>query len=244
MEWRDTGILLSSRPHGEAAAIVELFTPEHGRHAGVVRGGTGRKLSPHLQPGAQLDVTWRARLEDHLGSFTVEPLRARAALVMSDRFALAGMNAVLAILGFALPEREPHPDLYQRSEALLDLLGQNEIWPLGFLQWELALLDELGFALDLRSCAVTGVTEGLVYVSPKSGRAVSAAGAGDWADRLLPLPPVMRGEGEASDAEILTALGTTGYFLEHHLAAQLHGRRLPAARQQFLDRLSRRADRS
>ncbi|MCH2094683.1 MAG: DNA repair protein RecO [Rhodobacteraceae bacterium] len=241
MEWRDTGILLSSRPHGEAAAIIEMFTPEYGRHAGVVRGGTGRKLSPHLQPGAQLDVTWRARLEDHLGSFTIEPLRARAALVMTDRFALSGMTAVLATLAFALPEREPHPTLYVRSERLLDLLGQNEIWPLAFLQWELSLLETLGFALDLSACAVTGATEGLVYISPKSGRAVSAEGAGDWASRLLPLPPVMRGCGDASDAEIAIALETTGHFLQHHVAAQLQGRPLPKARQQFLDRLTRRA---
>ncbi|MDJ0821500.1 MAG: DNA repair protein RecO [Paracoccaceae bacterium] len=241
MDWRDTGILLSSRKHGETSVIIEVFTPEHGRYAGVLRGGTSRKVAPILQPGAQLDVSWRARLEDHIGTVTVEPQRSRAAMAMADRLALAGLNAVVALLAFCLPEREPHPRLYQRTESLLDLLGQMELWPLAYLRWELALLEEMGFALDLSSCAVTGAREGLVYVSPRSGRAVTAAGAGTWASQLLPLPPVMLGQGEADDAEILTALRTTGHFLKHHLAASLGDKPVPAAREAFLDRLSRRA---
>ncbi|SPF77490.1 DNA repair protein RecO [Pseudoprimorskyibacter insulae] len=241
MDWRDTGILLSTRKHGETSAIIEVFTPDHGRHAGVVRGGTSRKLAPSLQPGAQLDVSWRARLEDHIGAFTVEPQRSRAAHAMGDRLSLAGLNAVVGLLAFALPEREPHPDLYTRTEALLDLLGQSDIWPLGYLRWELALLEDMGFGLDLSCCAVTGATEGLEFVSPRSGRAVSAAGAGAWKERLLPLPPCMLGQGDAPDNEILQALRTTGHFLEHHLAPQLRGRPIPAARGQFLDRLARRA---
>lgn len=240
MEWRDTGILLSARTHGESSSIIEVFTPEHGRHAGVVRGGTSRKMAPHLQPGAQLDLAWRARLEDHIGSFSVEPQRSRAATAMGDRLSLAGLNAVVALVAFCLPEREPHPDLYRRTEALLDLLGQSDIWPLGYMRWELALLEDLGFGLDLGACAVTGATEGLVYVSPRSGRAVSAAGAGEWKDRLLPLPPCLLGLGEAPDDEILQALRTTGHFLEHHLAPQLRGRPLPAARGLLLDRLAQR----
>ena len=144
MERRDQGILLSSRTHGETSAIIEVFTPDHGRHAGVVRGGTSRKMAPVLQPGAQLDLAWRARLEDHLGTFQPELLRSRAAASMSDRLSLAGLNAVTALLLFALPEREAHPKLYSRTEALLDLLGQSDVWPLAYLQWELALLDELG----------------------------------------------------------------------------------------------------
>lgn len=241
MDWRDTGILLSTRKHGETAAIIEVFTPEHGRHAGVVRGGTSRKLAPILQPGAQLDLAWRARLEDHMGSFTVEPQRSRAALVLGNRLGLAGLNAVVGLLAFALPEREPHPELYRRSEALLDLLAHPELWPLGYLRWELALLEDMGFGLDLSCCAVTGQATGLVYVSPKSGRAVSAAGAGEWKTRLLPLPPCLLGEGDAPDGDILEALRTTGYFLEHHLAPQLRGKPVPAARGLFLDRLARRA---
>ena len=240
MEWRDQGILLSSRRHGETAAIVEVFTEGHGRHSGVVRGGASRKIAPILQPGAQIDVAWRARLEDHIGAFTVEPLRSRAALVMSDRLALAGLNAVTAILSFCLPEREAHPGLYRRTERLLDLLGQNEVWPLAYLQWELGLLEEMGYGLDLSSCAVTGTTEKLLYVSPKSGRAVSAKGAGDWADRLLPLPDVLRGQGEAEDAEIASAFRTTGYFLEAHLARDLGDRPLPEARARFVEAFSRR----
>lgn len=239
MDWRDTGILLNTRRHGENAAIIEVFTPERGRHAGVVRGGTSRKIAPILQPGAQLDVTWRARLEDHIGSFTVELQRGRTGPAMANRTALAGMNSVLALLAFTLPEREAHPDLYRRSEQLLDLLGDMELWPLAYLHWEIALLDEMGYALDLHSCAVTGATVGLVYISPKTGRAVTAQGAGDWADRLLRLPQVMLGQGEASNPEIADALTITGHFLENRLAAEQIGKLLPAARGRFLDRLRR-----
>lgn len=128
MDWRDQGALLSVRKHGETSVIIDVFTAEHGRHAGVVRGGVSRKIAPTLQPGAQLDVTWRARLEEHIGSYTVEPLRSRA-LVLSDRTALAGLNAITALLAYALPEREPHPVLYDRTQSMLDLLGINEAWP-------------------------------------------------------------------------------------------------------------------
>ena len=239
MEWRDQGILLSARRHGETSAIIEVFTPEQGRHAGIVRGGTSRKIAPSLQPGAQLDLAWRARLEDHIGAFTVEPLRSRAAVAMQDRLALAGLNAVTALLSFCLPEREPHPALYLRTETLLDMLGQGDVWPLAYLKWELRLLEEMGYALDLESCAVTGVSEDLIYVSPKSGRAVSAKGAGEWADRLLPLPAVLRG-GAGSDAEIAQGLVTTGHFLTAHLARDLGGKPLPEARARFVDAFSRR----
>lgn len=235
MEWRDHGILLSQRRHGESAAIIEVFSESHGRHAGVVRGGASRRIAPILQPGAQLDLTWRARLEDHLGTFTVEPLRSRAAQAMSGRLALAGLNTVCALLTFCLPEREVHADLYQRTEQLLDLLGQNDIWPLAYMRWEMALLEEMGFGLDLSACAATGKTENLIYVSPKSGRAVSRDGAGEWADKLLPLPPCLLGHGDAPDAEIDAALGTLGFFLEHRLAPALGNIALPEARARFLD---------
>lgn len=240
MDWRDHGILLTVRRHGESSALIEVFTQSHGRHAGLVRGGTSRKMAPHLQPGAQLDLAWSARLEDHLGTYKAEPLRSRAAIAMSSRLALAGLNAVCALLAFALPDREPHPELYARSEALLDLLDTEDLWPLGYLRWELALMEDLGYGLDLSACAVTGATEHLTYVSPKTGRAVSTKGAGDWADRLLPLPPVMLGQGAAEDIEILTALRTTGYFLESKLAPALGSRPLPEARGRFLDALARR----
>lgn len=228
------------RRHGESSAIIDVFTEEHGRHAGVVRGGASRRMAPVLQPGAQLDVTWRARLEDHLGSYHAEPLRSRAAAALSGRLALAGLNAVTALLAFCLPEREPHPDLYVRSERLLDLLEHEDLWPLAYLQWELALLEETGFGLDLSACAVTGRLAGLAFVSPKTGRAVSREGAGEWADRLLPLPPVLLGQGDAEDTEILQALRTTGYFLETHLAPSLGSHPLPEARGRLMDLLSRR----
>lgn len=239
MEWRDQGILLSTRRHGETSTIIEVFTPQRGRHAGIVRGGTSRKIAPVLQAGAQLDLTWRARLEDHIGAFTVEPVRSRAAAAMGGRLALAGLNAVTALLRFSLPEREAHLPLYRRTEALLDLLGEEEVWPLAYLQWELALLEELGYGLDLGACAVTGATEGLIYVSPKSGRAVSHEGAGEWADRLLPLPAVLRGLGDAADRDIAQAFRTTGYFLEAHLAADLGGKPLPEARARYVEAFSR-----
>ncbi len=239
IEWRDEGALLKVRKHGESSAIIEVFTQTHGRAAGIVRGGTSRKIAPILQPGAQLDVTWKARLEDHLGSFTVEPVRSRAAQVMSDRMALAGLNAVTSILAFVLPEREDHPPLYARTIQLLDLLGQGDVWPLAYLQWELALLEELGFGLTLDACAVTGSNDELVYVSPRTGRAVGRHAAGDWADKLLPLPPVLVGEGDADIAEILTALRTTGHFLTNHLVPSLGDRTLPEARARLLDVLAR-----
>ncbi|MBR9892344.1 DNA repair protein RecO [bacterium] len=241
MDWRDTGILLSTRRHGETSAILEVFTAKHGRHMGVLRGGTSRKIAPSLQPGAQLDLTWRARLEDHMGAWNVEPQRSRAASAMSDRLSLAGLNAVVALLSFCLPEREAHPALYARTESLLDLLAERELWPLAYMRWEMALLDEMGFGLDLSACAVTGTNEPLDYVSPRTGRAVSALGAGDWVARLLPLPPVMLGRGTAPDGEILDALRTTGHFLENRLAPALGDRPLPAARGLFLDRLARQS---
>ncbi|MEM6887488.1 MAG: DNA repair protein RecO [Pseudomonadota bacterium] len=239
MEWREDAILLAARPHGESSAIIDVFTPTHGRHAGVVRGGTSRKIAPILQPGAQLEVIWRARLEEHIGSFSVEPVRSRAAVVMGDRQALAGLNAVTALLRFSLPERAAFPALYSQSRQLLDLLDRQDVWPLAYLQWEVQLLETLGYGLSLGHCAVTGQTEDLVYVSPKSGRAVSRKAAGSWADRLLPLPGVLRGAGDSKDAEIAEALKTTGYFLETRLAAGQANAELPRARKRFVETFTR-----
>ncbi|MGH1578558.1 DNA repair protein RecO [Planktotalea sp.] len=235
MEWRDQGILLSVRGHGETSAIIDVFTIEHGRHAGIVRGGTSRKIAPILQPGAQIDVSWRARLEDHLGSYTVEPLRSRAAAALADRLSLAGLNAVTALLSFALPEREANPALYKQCEQLLDLLGQHSVWPLAYLRFEMALLDASGMGFDLSACAVTGTNENLCYISPRTGRAVSEQAAGPWVNRLLPLPPILKGEGQGGDAEIAQALQTTGYFLGEKLAPELGNRPLPEARARYVD---------
>ncbi|QMU58890.1 MAG: DNA repair protein RecO [Boseongicola sp.] len=239
MDWRDEGVLLAVRRHGENAAIIEVFTEFKGRHAGVVRGGAGRKLAPVLQPGAQIAVAWRARLEEHLGAFSVEPVRSRAAQLMAGRETLAALNAVTALLSFALPEREQHASLYKRTMALLDMIGEGPVWHLAYLRWELALLEDLGFGLDLGRCAVTGSSHNLVYVSPKTGRAVSSNGAGEWADRMLPLSPALVGESKGSILDVLQGLETTGYFLRHRLALSVGDKPLPEARQRFLDILSR-----
>ena len=242
MEWREEGLLLSQRRHGETAAIIEVFTENHGRHSGVVRGGASRKIAPILQPGAQLDLTWRARLEDHLGVFTVEPVKSRAAFLMNDRLTLAGLNAVTALLSFAMPEREPHGAIYQRTIAVLDMMEEGPFWPLAYLRWEMSLLEDLGFGLDLSDCAATGGTEDLAFISPRTGRAVSQAGAGVWKDRLLPLSPSLLGLGDGSPAELADGLRVTGHFLQSQLAPSLGDRPLPASRQRFLDILARQPD--
>lgn len=239
ISWTDDAALLATRPFGETSVIIEVFSEEHGRHAGVVRGGTSRKVAPLLQPGAQLSVTWKARLDQHLGSFTVEPIRSRAAAAMGDRLSLAGLNAVCGLLTMVLPEREAHAPLYDRTMGLLDLLGQTDIWPLAYLRWEQALLEEMGFGMDLSACAVRGVNEDLAFVSPKSGKAVSRDAAGEWADRLLALPPVLAGNGDATPDEIVKALATTGYFIENRLIKSLGDRPMPAARARLLDAIGR-----
>jgi len=238
MEWRDQGVLIAMRPHGESAAIIEVLTAGHGRHAGVVRGGGSRRAAAMLQPGTQVQVTWNARLGEHLGTFVVEPLASRAAM-LGDRLALAGLNAVVSLLHVSLPERDPHPGLYSRTVALLDRMMAGGDWGGDYLRWELALLEELGFGLDLSSCAVTGVREGLMFVSPRTGRAVSKAGAGDWADRLLPLPEGLGGTGPLSPAAVRDGLGLTGHFLARGLQEVLHDRPLPEARARLLSALAR-----
>lgn len=239
MEWRDQGVVLTVRPHGESAAIIEVFTATHGRHAGVVRGGASRKLAPVLQPGAQVQVTWRARLDGHIGAYTVEPVRSRAVL-LSDHLALSGLNALCALLHVALPEREDHAALWRATMPLLDAMERGGDWLPEYLRWEVLLLDELGFGLDLSRCAVTGSRDDLAFVSPRTGRAVSRAGAGDWAERLLPLPQVLMGQGGASRAEIGQGLAITGHFLSRGISG-LNDRPLPEARARFLALIARRA---
>ena len=166
MDWTDEGLLLAARPHGESAAIAEVLTAAHGRHLGVVRGGAGRRLAPVLQPGAQLHLTWRARLDAHLGALSVEPLRARAAAVLADPDRLAGLSALCALAAWALPEREPQPRLYPLTVALADAIADGADWFGPYQRWARALLEETGFGLDLTACAMTGATEGLAHVCP------------------------------------------------------------------------------
>lgn len=239
IEWEGEGALLTVRRQGEAHAIIEVLTEPHGLHAGLVRGGASRRTAPLLQPGAQLALTWRARIEEHLGAFTVEPIRSRAARVMGDRAALAGLNAICALLVFALPERAAHPRLYRATVTLLDALGDPG-WPAAYLAWERLLLEETGYGLDLSECAVTGTTEGLAHVSPRTGRAVSRTGAVGYEDRLLPLPHVLRG-GMGTPEDVLAGLGTTGHFLRTHLAPALGDRPIPEARTRLVDALRRLA---
>ncbi|WP_273689959.1 DNA repair protein RecO [Ketogulonicigenium vulgare] len=239
IDWQDEGILLTTHRHGEAGVIAQVFTQERGKISGLVRGGAGSRMQPVLIPGNQLSLRWRARLDDHLGSLQPELIRSRAGFLMQDRLSLAAGAAVTALLAATMPERVPHPAFYAQSSALLDLVGVDDwqsLWPLAYLQWEMVLLREGGFGLDLTTCAVTGAADDLCYVSPKSGRAVSKSGAGAWAERLLPLPAVMRGEGDADTSDILQALVTTEWFLLHRLH---DGAALPAARARLIEAIAR-----
>lgn len=232
MEWRDQGILLHRRTHGEATALIEVFSALHGRHAGAVRGGGSRKMAAVLQPGTQLDLVWRARLDQQMGSFRTEPIRIRAAGLLGDRLGLLALQSVCALCHFALPERAPYPGLYGATVALLDGLGQPG-WLRLYVDWELRLLEETGFGLDLQQCAVTGARAGLAFVSPRSGRAVTAQAAGDYAPRLLPLPAGLVDGAALALPEMVQALALTGHFL-HHWLSESTGRPVPDARARFV----------
>lgn len=238
MEWQAEGTVLARRPHGESAVILDVLTDLHGRHSGLVPGGASQRRAAMLQPGTRLDLRWRARRDDQLGTFAAEPVRLRSGLML-DPLALAGLNAICSLLVFTLPERDPHPVLARDTERLLDLMETGADWGPDYLRWELRLLDEMGFGLDLAACAVTGAREGLAYVSPKSGRAVSREGAGTWADRLLPLPGLLGGSGDNRGQGLAEGLAITGHFLDSRVAAELVGRPVPAARQRLVDRLLR-----
>ena len=240
MEWRDEGVLLSVRKHGEGSAIIEVFTESHGRHAGLVRGGGSRKMAPILQPGAQLSVEWKARLEDHLGSYTIDPIKSRAVQIMGDRGALAAMGTVSALLCLGLPEREEHARLYARTIDLVDALGEAADWPARYALWENALLTDMGFGLDFSECAATGVTQDLIYVSPRSGRAVSREGGKEYAELMLPLPRFLRMDDPVEEiAAVSDALRTTGHFIETWLMPALGREKSPPARGRLIAALRR-----
>lgn len=244
MEWRGEGMVIDARPHGETGVVLEVFTESHGRHAGLVHGGLSRRLRPVLQPGNRVALEWHGRLESHLGRFKVEPVADIASRLLDDAEALAALQALTALLAFTLPERQPHPALYRRTLGVVSAIGQLGSWHHLYLLWELALLDEMGFGLDLSRCAVTGRSEGLAYVSPRTGRAVTREGAGAWADKLLPLPPVLLGEPAEGMEEILAGLEVTGYFITHHLAPALGNRPPPPARARFVELMARNASKS
>lgn len=241
MEWNGSGVITSVKLHGETSAIVDVFTREKGRHSGIVRGGASRKMSAILQPGVQVEVAWRARLEEHLGSFKVEPIKMRSS-ILSDRLALAGLSSLTSLISFACAERQAYPDLYDETIVILDQMEQGELWLKPYALWELLLLEDLGFGLDLVSCAATGAQSDLIYVSPKSGRAVSKDGAGEWVSQMLPLPPFfLDTETYCSQQDLVDAFRTNGHFLASRLARALGDRPLPAARDRFIQRIKKLA---
>lgn len=239
VEWAAPAIVLASRIHGEGGAVVTLLTEVHGRYAGLAKGGASRGQAALWQPGNLIEARWIARLPDQLGAVSGEMVHAAAARAMDDPLALAVLTAACAVAEGALPEREAHPACFHGLVRVIAALarGPGHALPL-LVAWEAALLAELGYGLDLTVCAATGTTENLVWVSPKSGRAVSAEAGAPYAGRLLPLPAFLRDDTKPSDAqEWLAGLRLTGFFLTRD-AFGLQHRPLPQARVMLQDRLT------
>src|SRR5579872_68258 len=237
MDFEDDAFVLAARPFGEAGAIVELLTRGHGRYVAHVAGGASRRMRPALQPGARVLARYRARTSEQLGSAQVEGLGEGPAALFDEPLALAALASAAAVAAGALPEREPHSGAFEAFEALAAVLSDPDIWPVVYIRFEAGLLQELGFGLDLSRCAVTGTTDDLVYVSPKSGRAVSRAAGGPYAERLLRLPPFMlSAQGGLRPGDIGDGMALTGHFLEAFVFAAAN-RPLPPARVWLLDRL-------
>jgi DNA repair protein RecO (recombination protein O) len=239
MEWIDVGIVLGTRKHGEANAILELMTRAHGRHLGLVRGGGGSRLKPVLQPGNTVLATWRARLDEHLGYFTVEGVDLRAASYLATAHALYGVTH-LAALTRLLPERDPHEAVSEALDEALSQLGDPAAAAVLVARFELSLLAELGFGLDLSACAATGAVGDLVYVSPKSGRAVSRAAGDPWREKLLALPAFFADEDapHPSPEDLAAGFALTGFFLKRHVY-EPRDATLPEARAQFIAAVTR-----
>ncbi|GAB1715916.1 MAG: DNA replication and repair protein RecO [Nitrobacter sp.] len=220
MEWTDDGIVLGVRRHGESSAIVELLTRGHGRHLGLVRGGAGSRMRPLLQPGNSVSALWRARLDEHLGTYALESTRMRAATLLAASHAAYGVTH-LAALARLLPERDPHEDIFEMLERTLDDFDTADEAAIHLIRFELAMLSELGFGLDLSVCVATGATADLVYVSPKSGGAVSRQAGEPWRDRLLRLPSFLRGDDSVgqdwSEQDVRDGFELTGRFLLRHV---------------------------
>lgn len=237
MEWTDRGIVLSARKHGETSAVVSALTAGHGRHAGLVRGA--KRAGGTYEPGNLIALRWRARLEEHLGNYSAELSHSFAAPILDDPLRLAALAASCALVDAALPERENHAKVFECLAALLALLksGKDGEWPAAFVRFEIDLLRDLGFGLDLSRCTVTGAVDGLAFVSPKTGRAVSKEAGAPYRDKLLPLPGFLVSAAKsASPSEVMQGLRLTGFFLERHVFAP-HGLTLPSARARLMDRL-------
>jgi DNA repair protein RecO (recombination protein O) len=244
MEWTDEGIVLAARKHGESALIVQLLTRAHGRHAGLVRGGAGRRQRGTYEPGNAVTAHWRGRLAEHLGSFVCEPRASHAAALLDDPPRLAALSAACAVAEAALPEREPHGAVYEGFLALLDALDRDDegeqgaaLWGEVYVRWELGLLSELGYGLDLSACAATGRNDELAYVSPRTGRAVSHSAGEPYREKLLALPAFLTGRGPGTSADVNQGLRLAGFFLDRHVFAPLE-RPSPAARGRLLERLA------
>jgi DNA repair protein RecO (recombination protein O) len=241
MRWADDGIFLSGRPHGETSVIANIFTRANGRTHGLVKGGRSRRIRPILQTGNGLKVEWRARLDSQLGVYTVELTEPTAARILDDKIALAGVNAIVALL-LVLPERDPHPRLFSALSGCLAQAG-SAAFPASIARFELTLLDELGFGLDLSKCAATGSTEALIYVSPRSGQAVSHDAGEPYRDKLLPLPAFLLDAampGLPDGRDIVRGFAMTGYFLNTHVFAE-NGKAMPKAREEFVRLIERSA---
>jgi DNA repair protein RecO (recombination protein O) len=244
MQWTDRAIMLGARRQGEGSLILSLLTLQHGRHKGLVRGGAKSRQRGLYEPGNLVTATWHARLAEHLGLLQIESGQFLAAALLDDPLRLACLEASVALAEAGLPERAPYPGIFDGFEALLGRLGADDGYAAEHLRWELKVLADLGYGLDLAACAVTGTVEGLAWVSPRTGRAVSEAAGAAYRDRLLVLPRLLGGTGRAggSDlADLLDGLALTGFFLERNLFAP-HGNGLPEARLRYLDRLGRLAD--
>ena len=238
MEFEDDAYVLAARAHGETGAIVELLTAHHGRHAAHVAGGASRRMKPFLQPGARVLAGFRARTAEQLGSATLEPVGEGPAALFDDPLALSGLASAAATAAGALPEREPHPGAFLAFEALTGALGIADIWPAVYVRFEAGLLQDLGFGLDLSRCAATGSTDDLVYVSPRTGRAVSRAAGEPYHDRMLALPPFMLSAQQGlAEGDVGLGLDLTGHFLEQFVFAPLN-KPLPPARLWLVDRLN------
>ncbi|GLK80626.1 DNA repair protein RecO [Methylopila turkensis] len=241
MQWTDDGLILGVRRHGETSVVLELFTRAHGRHLGLVRGGRSRRLRATLQPGNSVRATWRARLDDHLGAFAVEPLVGRAGRLMERADALHGVGHLGHLLRL-MPERDPHEALYEIAEVVADHLDDRTAAPALIVRLELAVLAELGFGLDLSACAATGATHDLAYVSPKSGRAVGREAGAPYADRLFALPPFLYATGANASPtfeDVAAGFAITGHFLEERIWAP-RGLRPPDARAAYMAALNKR----
>ena len=242
MEWTDDGIVLGVRRHGESSAIVELLTREHGRHLGLVRGGASTRMRPLLQPGNGVRAVWRARLDEHLGSYAIEGMRLRAATLLAVSHAAYGVTH-LAALARLLPERDPHQEIYEMLARTLDDFDDAGGAAVHVVRFELAMLAELGFGLDLDNCAATGETTDLIYVSPKSGGAVSRTAGEPWRDKLLRLPSFLREDDDhganRSDQDLLDGFQITGRFLLRHVL-EPRGQGHSDARDGFINAVTKR----